>query len=197
MISGPRWVIFCICSEFDFPSSKKFFSPQFLTKKFRSWKFIFDGLKFSFLRSVNHAESYSPFLANSIFQFQRNFFNLNFWPKNFDLKNWFFDGLKYGFFWLAYHGESYSAFLGNSIFQFQINFFHLNFWPKNFDLENLFLMGSSLVFCDQWTTLSHILHLQRILFSNFKEIFLTSISDEKISILKIDFLMGSNIVFPD
>ena len=121
-----------------------------------------------------------------------NFFYLNFWPKNFDPKIWFFDGLKYSFSWLAHHAESYSAFLGNSILQFQRNFFNLNFWPKTFDLKIDFLMGSNIVFIDQRTTLSHILHLQPILFSNLKEIFYLNFWRKNFD-LEIDFLMGSNI----
>ena len=141
MISGPRWVIFCIFSQFHFPISKKFFYLNFWGKSFDLKNWFFDGSKYSFSWSADHAESYFVFLANSISQFQRNIFHLNFWPKTFDLKNWFFDGSKYSFSWSADHAESYFVFLANSIFQFERNFF-------------------------------------------------TSISDQKISILKIDFLMG-------
>ena len=51
-------------------------------------------------------------------------------------------------------------------------------------------MGQNIVFRDQRNTLSHIPQFQENLISNFKEIFFGSISDEKISILKIDFLMA-------
>ena len=60
-----------------------------------------------------------------------------------------------------------------------------------------FLMGLNIVFRDQDITLSNILHFWPILFLNFKEIFFTSIFEEKISISTIDFLMVSNIVFRD
>ena len=49
-------------------------------------------------------------------------------------------------------------------------------------------MDKYIPFRDQQIALRHILHFWPILFSNFKEIFLTSICDEKISMLKIDFL---------
>ena len=132
VISGPRWVIFCIFSKFYFPIPRKFFSPQFRPKNFDLKSWFFDLLKYSFSWLEHDAESYSAFLANSIFQFQRNFFNLNFWPKNFDLLNWFFDGLKYSFSWSADNAESYSVFSANSIFQFQGNFFSRQFLTKKF-----------------------------------------------------------------
>ena len=117
-----------------FSNFKEIFLPQFLTKNFDLKIWFFNGLKYNFSWLAHHAESYSAFLVNSIFQFEGHFFHFNFWPKNFDLKICFFDGLKYSFSWMAHHAESYSAFLADSIFQFQRNFFNLNFWPKNFDL---------------------------------------------------------------
>ena len=134
------------------------FHLHFWRKNFDLKNWFFDALKYSFSWSADHAESYSAFLANSIFQFQGKFFHINFQQKNFILKNWFFDGLKYSFSWSADHAESYSAFVANSIFQFQRNFFHFNFWPKNFDLKIDFLLGSNIFFPDYWITLSHILH---------------------------------------
>ena len=104
-------------------------------------------LKYDFSWLAHHAESYSLFLANSIFQFKRNFINLNFWRKNFDLKIGFFVWLKYSFSWSADHAESYSAFVANSICQFQRNFFHLNFWRQNcdkFSFRDLFLRWFSM-----------------------------------------------------
>ena len=158
MISGPRWVIFCIFSEFYFPILKKFFDLNFWPKNFDPKNWFFDGLKYGFSWLAHHAESYSAFLVNSIFQFEGNFFHLNFWQKNFDLQNWFSYGLKYSFSWSADHAESYPAFLAISIFQFQRNFFHLNFWPKNYDLKIFFFMCSNIVFRDERITLSHFLH---------------------------------------
>ena len=152
-------------------------------------------LKYSFSWLAHHAESYSAFLANSIFQFQSNFFNLNFRPKNFDLKNWFFDVLKYSFSWLAHNAESYSAFLADWIFQFQRNFLNLNIWTKNFDLKNWIFDGLKYSF--SWSAdnaESYSAFLANSIFQ-FQRNFFTSISDQKISILKIEFLMASNIVF--
>ena len=159
VISASRWVVFCIFSQFYFPISKKFFSPQFLTKKLRSSNFFFYKLKSSFSWLAHHAEPYSAFLAISIFQFRRNFFDLSFWPKYFDLKNLFFDVLKYSFSWSADHAVSYSAFVANSIFQFQRNFFTSISDQKISILKIDFLVGSNMVFRNQRTTLSHILHL--------------------------------------
>ena len=159
MISGPRWVIFCIFSQFYFPLPKKFFYLNFWPKNFDFKNWFFDGLKYSFSWLAHHAESYFAFLANSIFQFKRNFINLNFWRKNFDLRNWFFDLLKYSFSWSADHAESYSAFEANSIFEFKRNFFTSILDQKISIIKIDFLMGSNRVFRDERTTLSHILHL--------------------------------------
>ena len=158
MISGPRWVIFCIFSEFYFPILKKFFDLNFWPKNFDLKNWFFDGLKYGFSWLAHHAESYSAFLVNSIFQFEGNFFHLNFWPKNFDLKIWFFVGLKYSFSWLAHHAESYSAFLANSIFQFQRNFFTSKSDQKFSIFKIDFFMCSNIVFRDERITLSHIQH---------------------------------------
>ena len=131
------------------------------------------------------------------FPISKKFFYLNFWLKNFDHKNWFFDWLKYSFSWLAHHAESYFAFLANSIFQFKRNYFHFNFWSKNFVLKDWFFDGLKYSF--SWLANhaeSYPTFLANSIFQ-FQEIFLVSISDEKMPILKIDFLMGSNIVFRD
>ena len=130
MISGPRWVIFCIFSEFYFPILKKFFDLNFWPKYFDLKNWFFDVLKYSFSWSADHAVSYSAFVANCIFLFQGNFFHLNLWPKSSVLKNWFFDGLKYSFSWLADHAESYSAFLAKYYFPISRKFFSPQFLTK-------------------------------------------------------------------
>ena len=138
---------------------KEIFFTSISDQKITIFKFFFYRLKSSFSWLAHHAESYSAFLAISIFQFQRNFFDLSFWPKYFDLKNWFFDVLKYSFSWSADHAVSYSAFVANSIFQFERNFFTSISDQKISILKIDFLAGSNMVFRNQRTTLSHILDL--------------------------------------
>ena len=74
MISGPRWVIFCIFTEFYFPILMKFFDLNFWPKNFDFSNWFFDVLKYGFSWLAHHPESYSAFLVYSIFQFEGHFF---------------------------------------------------------------------------------------------------------------------------
>ena len=146
-ISGSKWVIFSICSEFYFPILKKFFYLNFWPKNFDLKNWFFEWLKYSFSWSADHAESYPAFLANSIFQFQRNFFT-SISDEKFRSLKLIFWCVKYSFSWWADHAKSYSAFVANFIFQVQGNFFHLNFWPKISILKFNLFIGSNIVFRD-------------------------------------------------
>ena len=74
-------------------------------------------------------------------------------------------------------------------------FFSCQFLKKNFDLKNLFFDGRKYRFSFSAHHNQSYSEFLPIVFYNVKQSFFTTISDEKISLIKINFLTSSNIVF--